>query len=77
VVEGARLESVYTFTRIEGSNPSLSATFSPVSASSRGRSTDPAETPLNSGALRAVPHLSRDFRDAKVPGIGRDTGNRP
>ena len=33
VVEGARLESVYTFTRIEGSNPSLSATYSnrPVS----------------------------------------------
>jgi hypothetical protein len=25
VVEGARLESVYTLTRIEGSNPSLSA----------------------------------------------------
>ena len=27
VVEGARLESVYTVKRIEGSNPSLSATF--------------------------------------------------
>ena len=27
VVEGARLESVYTLTRIEGSNPSLSAIF--------------------------------------------------
>ncbi len=25
MVEGARLESVYTLTRIEGSNPSLSA----------------------------------------------------
>ncbi len=25
--EGARLESVYTLTRIEGSNPSLSAIF--------------------------------------------------
>ena len=29
VVEGARLESVYTLTRIEGSNPSLSASQSP------------------------------------------------
>ena len=27
MVEGARLESVYTVTRIEGSNPSLSATW--------------------------------------------------
>ena len=27
MVEGARLESVYTLTRIEGSNPSLSAMF--------------------------------------------------
>ena len=28
-VEGARLESVYTLTRIEGSNPSLSAILAP------------------------------------------------
>ncbi len=27
LAEGARLEIVYTLTRIEGSNPSLSATF--------------------------------------------------
>jgi hypothetical protein len=27
VAEGARLESVYTLIRIEGSNPSLSASF--------------------------------------------------
>ncbi len=27
VAEGARLESVYTFARIEGSNPSSSAKF--------------------------------------------------
>ncbi len=27
MAEGARLESVYTFARIEGSNPSLTATF--------------------------------------------------
>jgi hypothetical protein len=27
VVEGARLESVYAVTRIEGSNPSLSANY--------------------------------------------------
>ncbi len=27
MAEGARLESVYTFTRIEGSNPSLTARF--------------------------------------------------
>jgi hypothetical protein len=27
VAEGARLESVYTFARIEGSNPSLTAKF--------------------------------------------------
>ena len=30
VAEGARLESVYTFTRIEGSNPSLSAKNCPT-----------------------------------------------
>ncbi len=27
MAEGARLESVYTFTRIEGSNPSLTAKY--------------------------------------------------
>ena len=30
MAEGARLESVYTFARIEGSNPSLTANFTYV-----------------------------------------------
>ncbi len=54
MAEGARLESVYTLTRIEGSNPSLSAIFPPVSAPSRRHSTALAETPLNSGSTHLI-----------------------
>ncbi len=40
MVEGARLESVYTLTRIEGSNPSLSATLNIWGGTSTSRDKD-------------------------------------
>ena len=45
VVDGARLESVFTGNRNEGSNPSLSATQSQLNGSPDAGSGNPAEIP--------------------------------
>ena len=46
MAEGAGLLNQYAGNRIEGSNPSLSASFSPTSEKIRSRFRDTAQTPL-------------------------------
>lgn len=62
MVEGARLESVYTGDRIEGSNPSLTATFDIVKA---------PEFPSESGAFSFLAAALRTISGQKRRSQGR------
>src|SRR5262249_30327072 len=68
-VEGARLESVYTpKKRIEGSNPSLSATFPTACGKDYAAGDDPTRSALDSRSTAAGSHTGAEssrFRNAE------------
>ena len=76
-VEGARLESVYTVkSRIEGSNPSLSATLdaAPVHGARYGRSRDAREGENPRGSTRMQEHPRTPQAAPSAGREGRGTG---